>query len=85
MPRIFDNIDNDLRDRLTELLQHAYRADLCVDHFNQRGWISIDQYIELWSGGEGNCCHLLVGLQRFPHEELRHARCLDPAEPHFDF
>ena len=84
MPRIFDNVDNDLRDRLTEILQDAYRADFCIGHFNQRGGISIDQYIEPWPGGEGNCCHLLVGLQRFYHEELRLTSCLDPAEAQFD-
>ncbi len=84
MPRIFDNIDNDLLDPLTETVQHAYRAEFCVGFFNLRGWRSIDQYIENWPGGEGNCCRLLVGMHNLHHEELRRAPSLAPAEDQLD-
>jgi superfamily II DNA or RNA helicase len=76
MPKIFDNIEFTLADTLRQTLQLSTHADFCSGYFNLRGWHAVAGEVDKWPGGEGHCCRLLVGMQRLPQEELRHAHRL---------
>lgn len=80
MPRVFDNIDQQLLPALRETLELSNSSDFCVGYFNLRGWKAIDGLIENWPGGPGHQCRLLVGMQCLPQEEFRQAYSLIPRD-----
>lgn len=80
MPQIFDNIEQSLLPALRKTIDVAHKADFCVGFFNLRGWKQIDSYIEKFSGVDGDCCRLLVGMQRPPIEEFRKLMSLNGAD-----
>ena len=79
MPKIYDNIENNLISGLIETLEVSKRADCCVGYFNLRGWKEIADYIDMLPGEqviEGKdehhrICRLLVGMQKLPVDILR--------------
>lgn len=71
MPKIFDNIENQLFEGLSYTLDVSHKADFCVGYFNLRGWKQVADKINSWTGGEGHQCRLLIGMQRRPEELVR--------------
>ena len=50
MPKIYDNIENQLSSGLAEILNLSKRGDFCVGYFNLRGWHEIADKIDTLSG-----------------------------------
>jgi superfamily II DNA or RNA helicase len=79
MPKIYDNIENQLSSGLAEILNLSKRGDFCVGYFNLRGWHEIADKIDAFTGMPVNekndqvhrYCRLLVGMQKLPSEILR--------------
>jgi superfamily II DNA or RNA helicase len=70
MPRIFDNIEDQLLPALRQTLELSHRADFSVGYFNLRGWRGLADQVDRWAGGEGQQCRVLIGMQRTPDEEI---------------
>src|SRR6266511_2761930 len=66
MPRIFDNIEQQLLPALRQALDSARRADFCVGYFNLRGWKQLDDAFERWAGGDGQGCRRCVAALHSP-------------------
>ncbi len=71
MPRIFDNIELNLIDGLSQLLKESWSADFCVGYFHLRGWGRLADLIDRFKGTEDSCCRILVGMQRPPEAQMR--------------
>jgi hypothetical protein len=79
MPKIYDNIHDQLSNGLAETLKLSKRADFCVGYFNLRGWHEIADAIDELDGMtilENNdhlhrYCRLLIGMQRLPVDILK--------------
>ena len=71
MPHIYDNITRQILAELRATLTGSRRADVCVGYFNLRGWDSLADWVDAYSGADESCCRVLVGMQRPPEEALR--------------
>jgi len=81
MPKIFDNIENQLLDGLKYTLDVSHQADFCVGYFNLRGWKEVAEKIDNWTGGEGHQCRLLIGMNRRPEEMVKEIFSTKEPEP----
>lgn len=79
MPKIFDNIENKLKEGLNKTLENAKRADFCIGYFNLRGWTQLHKQVDKLMGDylpeeyeDDNkyYCRILIGMQRQPLDVL---------------
>ncbi len=71
MPKIYDNIENNLVVGLNNTLSVSYRSDFCVGYFNLRGWKEVANEIERFEGKDDKLCRLLVGMQKPPLDIIK--------------
>lgn len=77
MPTIFDNIETNLLPTLRDTLAAgATGVDICVGYFNLRGWSSLADLVDQFSGADDQCCRLIIGMQRPAHELMRESQRL---------
>jgi len=79
MPKIYDNIENKLKEGLNKTLEKAKRADFSIGYFNLRGWKELYQQVEELSGDylpedytdkTKYHCRVLIGMQKQPRQIL---------------
>ncbi len=83
MPKIYDNIENELAKGLTNVLDKATRADFCIGYFNLWGWNQLIDKVEHLTGsclpddfGDENdidtyYCRVLIGMEKNIDDEMR--------------
>jgi phosphatidylserine/phosphatidylglycerophosphate/cardiolipin synthase-like enzyme len=81
MPRIFDNIELPLLPALQDTLPLSQKSDFCVGYFNLRGWRLIDKYLDHFTGGDGNVCRVLIGMQRLSQDDMHILYSIVEGEP----
>jgi superfamily II DNA or RNA helicase len=85
MPRIFDNIEQNLTCGLRQVMQEAVACSFCVGYFNLRGWDQLADLVDRLDGGkEDRACRLLVGMHRPPEEEMKQLYRLTRESPTLD-
>lgn len=75
MPTIFDNIDTPLLPTLRDTITRSSTGiDICVGYFKLRGWECLADLVDHYTGTDLECCRLIVGMQRPPHELMKQAQ-----------
>jgi hypothetical protein len=70
MPRIFDNIEEQLDEALRNTLAASVTLDTSVGYFNVRGWSALADAIDALPEGSPKV-RLLIGMAERPDQELR--------------
>jgi len=71
MTTIFDNIDRELADKLSDVFAVSYRLDAAVGYFNLRGWAQLADGLNERKPEDGPAARVLVGMAvRDQHDRL---------------